>query len=151
MKNNNLIILLTQLNSGQERITHLINTSSTLCFTITGKCENLNLWSVDGVVWPVVKVVAGPGAASLGESLHLVDMLAVLLIIPSITLGMDVTVKVLRQAGLFLVHQAGEVVGGRTGTILWQWHDVMASVSACLAQIPLIILTTRVVTLARVL
>ena len=146
MKNNNLIILLTQLNSGQERITHLINTSSTLCFTITGKCENLNLWSVDGVVWPVVKVVAGPGAASLGESLHLVDMLAVLLIIPSITLGMEIAPKVFRNAELFLVHQAGEVVGGGTGTILWQWHDVMASVSACLA-----FLTIRVVTLARVL
>ena len=149
MKNNNLIILLTQLNSGQERITHLINASSTLFFTITGKCENLNLWSVDGVVWPVVKVVAGPGAASLGESLHLVDMLAVLLIIPIITLGVDITVKVLRQAGLLLVYQAGEIVGWGTATILWQWHHVMAPVSADIAPIP--ISTIRVVTLARVL
>ena len=147
MKNNNLIILLTQLNSGQERITHLINTSSTLFFTITGKCENLNLWSVDGVVWPIVKMEASSGATSLGESLYLVDMLAVLLIIPIITLGMDITVKVLRKAGLFLVHQAGEGVGRGTGTILWQY--IMASVSACLAQQPSIII--RVVTLARVL
>ena len=114
-----MIILLTQLNSCQDRITHLINTSSTLCFTITGKCENLNLWSVDGVVWPIVKMEASPGAASLGESLHLVDMLAVLLIIPSITLGMDITVKICRKARLFLVNQAGEVVGGGTRAILW--------------------------------
>ena len=113
------MILLTQLKICQDRITHFINTSSTLCFTITGKCKNLNLWSVDGVVWPIVKVVAGPGAASLGESLYLVDMLAVLLIIPIITLGMDITVKMLRQAGFSLVNQAGEVVGGGTGTIFW--------------------------------
>ena len=65
LKNNNLVILLTQLNSGQERITHLINTSSTLLLPVTRKCQDLNLWFVDDVVWPVVKVGAGPGAACL--------------------------------------------------------------------------------------
>ena len=95
-----------------------------------------------------MKVVAGPGAASLGESLHLVDMLAVLLISPIITLGMYVTMKMFRQAGLLLLYQAGEV-GGGTGTILRQ--DIMASVSAGLTQMPFVFITIRVVTLARVL
>ena len=144
----NLTILLTQLSSGQERITHLINTSSTLLLPVTRKCQDLNLWFVDGVVWPVVKVVAGPGAASLGESLHLVDMLAVLLIIPIITLGMYVTVKMFRNARFLLIHLAGEVAGG-TETILRQGQDIMASVSAGLAQPPIV--NIRVVTLARVL
>ena len=51
-----MTILLTQLNSGQDRITHLINTSSTLLLPVTWKCQDLNLWFVVGVVWPVVKV-----------------------------------------------------------------------------------------------
>ena len=109
-----MIILLTQLNSGQERITHLINTSSTLWLApITTECQDLHLWSVDDVVWPIVEVVAGPGATDLCESLHLVDMLAVLLIFPIITLGVEITHKVWRYAGVFLIYQAEEV-GGRT-------------------------------------
>ena len=111
-------------------------------------CQDLNLWFVDGVVRLIVKVVAGHGADSLGESLHLVDMLAVLLILPVITLGMNVTEKMFRQAGLLLLYQAGEV-GGGTGTIPWLWQGVMASVSTGLTQIW--IFTFRVVTLARVL
>ena len=81
------MILLTQLNSCQERITLLINTSSALFLPITSMRKNLNLWFVNLVVWPIVEVVTGPGATSLGESLHLVHMLAVLLISPVIALG----------------------------------------------------------------
>ena len=100
-----MIILLTQLNSGQERMTLLINTSSTLWWApVTGNCKNLHLWFVDGVVWPVVEVVTGHSAAGLGESLPLVDMLAVLLISTIITLGMYVTMKIIRQTGPFLVY-----------------------------------------------
>ena len=40
-------------------------------------------------------------------------------------------------------------MGGGAGTIPWQLHDIMASVSACLTKPPII--TIRVVTLARVL
>ena len=80
-----------------------------------------------------MKVVACPGSASLGESLHLVDMLAVLLILALITLGVYVTVKMFRQTGLLLLYQAGEV-GGGTGTILRQ--DIMASIFAGPTQPP---------------
>ena len=63
-----------------------------------------------------MEVVTGPGSTRLGETLHLVDILAVLLISSIITLGMDITMEMFRQSGLLLVNQTGEVVGG-TGTI----------------------------------
>ena len=95
-----------------------------------------------------MKVVAGHGAAGLGHSLHLVNMLTVLLISSIITLGVEVTMKMFRQAGLFLLNQAGEV-GGRTRSITWHGQDIIASVFAGLTQEPSI--TFRVVTLARVI
>ena len=92
-------------------------------------------------------MVAGPGATKLGESLYLVDMFAVLLILPTITLGVNITHKMWRQAGLSLLYQAGEE-GGRTGTITGQWLDIMAPVSAGLSEVPVI--AVREVALTRV-
>ena len=88
-----------------------------------------------------MEVLAGPGITGLGESLHLIDMLAVLLILPIIALGMNM------ETGIFLIHLAGEV-GKRAGTILYERQDVMASVSTGGERLK-IMLTVRVVTLTR--
>ena len=54
-----------------------------------------------------MEVVTGPGAPSLGEFLHLVDMRAVPLISSIITLGTGITMMMFRQAGLSLLNQVG--------------------------------------------
>ena len=60
-KEENLIILLTQLPSVENWIAHLVNPLPTLWLAPV-TAESL----VDLVAWPVVEVVVGPGAARLG-------------------------------------------------------------------------------------
>ena len=102
-------MLLTQLDSGQERITHLISTSSTLWYSVTAEGKNLYLWFVDGVVWSIVEIGAGSGSTKIGESFPLVYMLAALLILATITLWMKITPKMFRYARHFIFDQAGKV------------------------------------------
>ena len=74
-------------------------------------------------------MVAGPGAARLGEALPPIDKLAVLLVFSCITLWMNITVEDWSNTGFFLVNRAAEVVWW-AGAILGQGEDVMAAVIA---------------------
>ena len=125
-----LIILLTQLKSCKDWITHLVNTPSTLWLApITAESQDLDLRFVYLVPWPIVEVVAGPGAARLGEALAPVHKLTVLLVFSRITLWVNITAEDWSNTGFFLVDRAAEVVWW-AGAILGQGEDVMAAVIA---------------------
>ena len=94
LKVENLIILLTQLPSSQYCVAHLIHIPITLWLApITAESRNLNLWFLDDIVWPVVDVVAGPGATWLGQAFSPVEKLTVLLIFSTVAVWMLVTFK----------------------------------------------------------
>ena len=100
-------------------VTHLINTPITLWLApITAESHNLHLGFIYLVTWSIVEVVAGPGAARLGKALDPVDILTVPLILPIITVGVNVTLKKGSQTGLSPLHKAREE-GRWAGAILW--------------------------------
>ena len=144
LKEENLIILLTQLPSVENWIAHLVNPLPTLWLApVTAESQDQHLGLVDLVARPVVEVVAGPGAARLGEPLGSVDKLAILLIFPLITLRVHIAHEEGGHAALYLVHHAGEVVWWAGGVFLGE--DVMASISAGFTKPPVI--TVRIMAL----
>ena len=74
-------------------------------------------------------MVAGPGAARLGEALAPVHKLTVLLVFSRITLWVNITAEDWSNTGVFLVDRAAEIIRW-AGAILGQGEDVMAAVIA---------------------
>ena len=111
-------------------VTHLVHIPITLWLApITAESQDLHLGLVYLVPWPIVEVVAGPGAARLGEALSPVHKLTVLLVFSRITLWMNITAKDWSNAGFFLVDRAAEKVWW-AGAILGQGEDFMTAVIA---------------------